>query len=336
MSNNIFAVCDKDENYGVRMVNYLLSRKNIPYTMHLFTELSDFQRFLENGTVKIALLGESMARKIKIKKTEGIEVFVLSEKGEHFNPSYKYIDRYQSRDAIVSQIFSQIEGVIDWDESRSSEKAKLIGVYSPVRRCLQTTFAITLGQLLAKEHKVLYMNFECYSGFSSLLRREYPSDLMDFLYFYNCAREKITTRLPSIIQKVNGLDFIPPGQSLLDMQGISGKQWMEILELLDNITDYEYIILDLSDSMNGLFDLLNMCYRIYTITKEDNFAMAKMIQYEQILRQNQYEGITDRTLKFRFPHFEGLPSDLNLLTHGELVSYVKSIIEEDLYGRKAG
>ena len=64
--------------------------------------------------------------------------------------------------------------------------------------------------------------------------------------------------------------------------------------------------------------------------------MAKISQYEQILRMNELDEIADKTVKCRFPFFEKLPSDLNLMTHGELAGYVKAIIREDLYEKQTG
>ena len=63
--------------------------------------------------------------------------------------------------------------------------AKVLGVYSPVGRCLKTSFALTIGKLLAQEERVLYLNLEEFSGLSVLMKEEYKSDLSDLLYFYN-------------------------------------------------------------------------------------------------------------------------------------------------------
>ena len=41
-------------------------------------------------------------------------------------------------------------------------------LYSPVHRCLQSSFALTLGQLLSEKHPTLYLNFEHYIGISEL------------------------------------------------------------------------------------------------------------------------------------------------------------------------
>lgn len=337
MKQKIFAICDSEETYAFRMAEYIVEKGNIPYALHLFTSTEEFSIFLQNNEISILLISESAMIKLQTKKLQTKldipNVFVLEETGQERMEEYVYINKFQSPDKIIKTMLEQMSEFSDWTKEKTEQESrlKIIGVYSPVRRCLQTSFALTMGQLLAKEHKVLYLNFECYSGFSQMLHKEFPADMMDMVYYFKCAKEKLSIRLPSIVQTINGLDFIPPGQSFLDMQGISGEKWVELLQMLEKIRDYEYLILDLTDGMNGLFELLSRCYKIYTITKDDSFAMAKMHQYERILQLNALDDIVSKTVKCRFPFFEKIPSDLSLMTHGELAGYVKAIIQEDLY-----
>ena len=349
MKQKIFAVCDLEETYAFRMAEYIVDRISMPYVLHLFTKTDELQPFLERQEISVLMIGESAIRQLKIKPTAP-NIFVLQENteesghvdellaGTEMGTSYKYINKYQNPEQIICELLEQITELKEWGVEKQAQglKIKIVGIYSPVRRCLQTTFALTMGQLLAREHKVLYLNFECFSGFSNMLHREFPADMMDMVYYFNCAKEKISTRLPSIVQNINGLDFIPPGEANLDMQGITGEKWIELIETIGKISDYEYLILDLTDGMNGLFELLSHCYKIYTITKDDSFAMAKMNQYEKILQLNELNDIADKTVKCRFPFFEKIPSDMNLMTHGELAGYVKAIIKEDLYEKQTG
>ena len=245
------------------------------------------------------------------------------------------INKFQNPDKIVEALSESITDLSDWnfEEAATDTAVKLIGIYSPVKRCLQTTFALTMGQILAQEHKALYINFENYSGFGQMLRREFSMDMMDLMYYFRCAKDKLPLRLSSITQNINGLDYIPPMQSFAGVREANGKQWLELCEYLAGIGQYEYIILDLDDGMEGLFDLLRQCYKIYTITKEDSFAVAKISQYEQILRFHELEEIAEKTVKCRFPTFQEVPVNLELMTHGELAGYVKAIVREDLYGK---
>lgn len=349
MKQKIFAVCDLEETYAFRMAEYIVDKISMPYALHLFTRTDELQPFLDRQEISVLLIGESAMRQLKTKPSAR-NIFVLQESGQdstqedglvpeaEIGTDYKYINKFQNPEQIICEMLEQITELESWSDERKAQglKMKLVGIYSPVRRCLQTTFALTMGQLIAREHKVLYMNFECFSGFSMMLHREFSTDMMDLVYYFNCAKEKLSIRLPSIVQNINGLDFIPPGETNMDMQGIAGEKWIELLETIGRISDYEYLILDLTDGMNGLFELLSRCYKIYTITKDDSFAMAKMNQYEKILQLNEMNDIAEKTVKCRFPFFEKIPADLNLMTHGELAGYVRSIIKEDLYEKQTG
>lgn len=341
MKQEILAVCDLEEAYAIRMAEYITRKMSLPYALHLFTKTAELENFLLKNKISVLLIGESAAGQLK-ENPDIPNVFVLWEGGKKEENNYRYIDKYQKPEAVIREVAEQMAEVQGWSacwpESRTEEKSKLkiIGIYSPVRRCLQTSFALTMGQLLAKEHKTLYLNFECYSGLDSMLHKEFQTDMMDLLYYFKCARDKLAIRLPTIVQNVNGLDFIPPGQSGLDMRSITGEQWLELLRAIEKISDYEFLILDLTDGMSGLFELLAHCFKIYTITKDDGFAMAKIRQYEQVLQLNALQEIADKTVKCRFPVFERLPSDLNRMTHGELAGYVRAIIREDLYEEQAG
>lgn len=337
MNQKIFAICDPEENYAFRMAEYIVEKGNIPYVLHLFTKTEELKIFLQEKEIAILLISECAMKQLNIKLNIP-NVFVLEEGGQGEKADYPYINKFQSPDKILKAMLEQLNDLESWNAQKTGQetKMKLIGIYSPVRRCLQTSFALTMGQLLAKEHKALYLNFEYYSGFSQMLHREFPADMADMIYYFRCAKEKISIRLPSMVQTINGLDFIPPGQSFPDIQALSGENWLELIQILGQVSDYEYLILDLTDGMNGLFALLSHCYKIYTITKDDGFAMAKMKQYEQILQLNALDEIAGKTVKCKFPFFAKLPSDLHLMTHGELAGYVKAIIQEDLYEKQTG
>lgn len=332
MKQNILAVCDLEEMYAFRMAEYIVEKGTIPYTLHLFTEPEELKRFLEKQEVGVLLIGESALQKLP-SEIPVPNVFVLEEAGREKKSEYCYINKFQSPEKIIGEMLEHMaeKGEIFPTALVQKESMKVIGIYSPIKRCLQTSFALTLGQIIARKHKVLYMNFELFSGLGQMLKREFQADLMDLVYYFQCAREKLTLKLPSMIQNINGLDFIPPGQTGPDLQQISGDNWIELLRVLEQAGEYEYLILDLTDAMNGLFELLSYCDKIYTITRDDGFAMAKIDQYERILQRNEMEDIVQKTVKCRFPFFQKLPADLNLLTHGELAGYVREIVQKDLY-----
>lgn len=336
MTHKIMAICDTEEGYAFRMAEYLLEKVKLPYTLHLFTAVEELEKFAGREEIEVLLIAESAWRLIKEEyiRKQVAQMFILRESGEAAGEDMRCISKYQSPEMVVQEILNVIADGSGWKgcPEATDTAAKMIGIYSPVKRCLQTSFALSLGQLLAKEHKTMYLNFEMYSGLGELLRREYQSDMLDVMYYFQSAREKLALRLPAIIQNAGGLDYIPPMQYSLGIKEVPGEQWLALCRDIAAIGEYEYMILDLDDGIDGLFDLLKNCQKIYTITREDPFAQAKLRQYEQMLQQGELEEISEKTVKCRFPIFQELPDSLDMMTHGELAGYVKSIIKEDIYG----
>lgn len=332
MKQKILAVCDLEEMYALRLTEYIVEKGTIPYILHLFTKPEELERFLARQEVTVLLIGENALQELS-SEVPVPNVFVLAEDGRTNKPEYYYINKYQSPEKILGEMLTYIaeKGEEFLITPEQEEKMKVVGIYSPIKRCLQTSFALTMGQIIAGKHRVLYINFEMFSGLEQMLNREFRMDLMDLVYYFKCAREKLILKLPSIVQTINGLDFIPPGQTGPDLQQISGENWLELLQILGQAGQYEYLILDLTDAMVGLFELLSYCDKIYTITRDDGFAMAKIDQYERVLQRNEMDDVVHKTVKCRFPFFKKLPTDLNLLTHGELAGYVREIVRTDLY-----
>lgn len=338
MKQKIFAICDMEEAYALRMAEYVLEKIRLPYALHLFTRVNELEKLMEQEEIEILLIAESALELLcaEYVRQQVAQMFILQENDLRENKfPASYISKFQSPEKIISAIIEQSDGIVDWRSigTQTETEVKLIGIYSPVKRCMQTSFALTMGQMLAREHRALYFNLESYSGFGQMLGREFLADVTDVMYYFRCDKDKLALHLPAIIQNINGLDYIPPMQSQTELWETDGRQWLELCKSIAEIGQYEYIILDLDDGMSGLFDLLKECYRIYTITREDSFAAAKLNQYEQILKFYELEEIADKTVKCRLPIFKEVSVNLELMTHGELAGYVKAIIREDLYGK---
>jgi len=119
----------------------------------------------------------------------------------------------------------------------------------------------------------------------------------------------------------------------LDLISITQREWKQLLYEIEVCTEYEYLLLDLSDSIQGLYEILRNCDRIYTMTAEDGFAMAKMDQYEKMLKQCQYEDVLEKTEKCNIPQITYLPKQLERLTATELAAEVKVFLKEDFYAK---
>lgn len=333
MVKKILALCDGEENYLYHMTDYLEKKDLQPFVIRSFTNTEQLRKFMNSNETELLLIAENVYEQ-GIEELPAAHILILNESGNEVGEKIENINKYQASENIFRAVMNSYTGGVEKVSQRiaAGREMKIIGNYTPIGHCLQTTFALTMGQILAKKHKTLYLNFEAYSGFGHLLDQKFAADITDVLYYFNCEREKLAYRLGGMVRSLNGLDYIPPVLSYRDLNDITGGQWIQLFQEIERDSDYEYLILDLSEQMKGLFDVLRACFRVFTIVREDGFAEAKVRQYELILQSMNYEDVAVKTKKWSLPLFHKIPSGLDQLTHGEVAGYVKKIIEEEIYG----
>lgn len=335
MKKHVFAICDTDECYANRLAEYLLTRRELPFEIRTYTKAAKLTAFLREHTADIVLVSEDTVTEELKAIVDGI-LILLCVSGKARETSLYCVDKFQSADKILRDIMAYCseKGLFVRSPIKSTEtKVKVIGVYSPVKRCLQTPFSLAMAQLLGRKGKVLYINLEAYSGYDRLMGTSLKTDLSDLFYYLKQGRDTFFSRVESMVIQVNGMDLLPPFFSSIDLCRISSEEWVEFLAALVRECPYEYLVLDLCDSIQGLFELLQNCYSIYTITKDDGIAQAKIDQYEKILKMAEYTDILEKTHKQFFPKFFKLPQNIEQLPYSELGEYVKNLLSEDGYGQ---
>lgn len=335
MEHNIkkkwMGICDPDETYALKLADYLMDKRIFPYEIMAFTGIEPMIDYASEQKAQILLVSESLWETDLI-PSAAVRPILLSDGNLGADDGIISVNKYQSCSQIVKEILKQLpEEELFLPACTSREKRlTIIASYSPIRRCLQTGFSLCMGQLLAKKHKVLYLNFESFSGFEELFRKKFHSDLTDLLYYFACDKSKLPYRLESIKETIGGLDYIPPVMNDENLSMIQGKQWLGLFQEIERSTDYEYLLLDLNEMIGGLFEILANSTLIYTIIKEDSRAAAKLSHYEAVLHHGGYEEVAAKTRKKLLPIFRQLNETPELFTHGELADYIKKVIEEDL------
>lgn len=329
MEHSILALCDAEEEYAQLLTEFLQKHRDLPWEIHTYTSVEELLRQEKGTEVAMLVIAESTfceeACTISSKR-----MVVLNESGVLHWDKVQNINKYQEADQVLRElleIYAEIAGR-QLPRLKSGSKTSLIGIYSPVRRCLQTGFALSMSQILAQRHRTLYLNFEHYAGITELLPEVQSRDLADLLYFLTAEKDKFRLRMQTIVRKKGNLDYVPPmkaGQNLLQ---IPAQEWMALLRKVEELEEYEYVILDLSESIQGLFEILKLCCRIYTLVKEDRVAQSKLIQYEQMMALAGCGDVLRRTCKCSVPLIRRLPEELEQYTRGDLAEYVRSQMED--------
>lgn len=324
--HKVMALCDMEEEYAQLMTEFMKKHKNLPWELHTYTNV---ETLLEAGTQGIDML--VVAESTFCRKLQEICprcVIVLNESGVMRWEGVSYVNKYQEAEEVLKQllgIYMEISDV-QLPVFRTNRKTIFIGNYSPVHRCMQTSFAITMSLMLAESHPTLYLNFEHYAGIAELLPDMQTLDMADLLYFLNAQKDKFRLRMQTILKHKGRLAYIPPMKSGQNLLGVTAEEWLGLLQKIEELEEYEYVVLDLGESMQGLFEILRMCTQVYTLTREDRIARSKLLQYEHVLALYEYGDVLGKTKRLSLSHIQKLPEELEQLTKGDMADLVKGIL----------
>ena len=332
--NRILVICDSDGEYSRRLADYL-RRNDCGMEVLVYTDPEAFITDMEGRSISLLLISEGFLEKVdsyardcgtEINIDAGRRYILLEERDTVAGEDCIY--KYQSAAVIIGLIGDDIEAKhrIVRDAGRQAGM-KLIGVYSPVSHTLKTTFAMTLGQIMAEEGEVLYINLEGYNGLTELLDIRSEYSMQDLIYEYSVNPLALENLLPGYTVKADGLNVLIPVRSPYELQETDPSLWISFISSLTSLRRYDSVILDLSDSVRGIPELLNVCTRVYMPVRNDGFSLAKLKDFDEVLlRYPGHEVISSKLIRLKFPYFEDIDGTLNRLKTGKLGRYIRSEI----------
>ena len=314
MKKKTLALFDSNLNYMEKLYRYLEDCRKIKLSICAFTDEEKLIEYMDREKIDYLIASED-------KKTDFSRVGQLIYIHENFQNEGIY--RYTPADGVVDRL-TKIIGLDINEGEFSNTDSKVIGVFSPVGRTMKTSFCTVLGQMLAKKNRVLYLNFESFSGMCSAWNAPRNGDMTDILYYFNNIRSEFVNKFRESLNNYNGLDMIKPAFYYIDLAYITPDVWDDFLNEIIGMNEYDYIILDLSEYLQGLFDsFLSRCFVIYTLTANDSRAQSKIFHYEQMLNEYKYDEILSKTKKISIPVIRNLPGEIDRLLYTELGDYVR-------------
>ena len=327
MKKRMMAVYDVDPFFADRFAEAANQREQIPFTVMAFSTMERLKQFSREQKIEILLIDAGLRGEAE--EIEAEQVIYLSdgellpEKGDA-----AWVYKYQSTANIVREVMGCYCVQPAEPKVAVGNKSILLGVYSPVNRCLKTSFSLILGQLLAKENKVLYLNLEDCSGFRKLMGQEGNGDFSDVLYYYGQWNGN-WARLKSLVYHWDNLDYILPARYPEDLCQFSAEQMANLLEQIGREGIYDMIIVDLGQLGKMAVHVLEVCDGIYMPIKQDWFSMAKVEEYEEYIKVSGHGALLEKTQKLNLPYsgrFADRKNYLEELLWGELGDYVRQVL----------
>lgn len=332
MNTGVLAIYDLEAGYADSLMQYINQKKSMPFRTVAFTNKDALYEYLRKNHIDILLIGtKDMEKKLE---EEDIEKIILLSDGEIFSEyiGYASIYKYQSSEKIIREILECFIEVNN--KGRTLDMAKdveIVAVYSPIKRIGQTTFALTMGQLLANNFRTLYINLEEFSAFDKVFHQSYEGDLSDLMYFYKQNPDTLPIKLKAIIHTIHQLDYIPPLIYSKDLRNIETDKWMELIEAIADTGMYEKIIIDIGSMVADIFSILRCCNKVFMPVTGDAVSLMKISAFEEYILKSETNEIIEKLIKVDLPLTDvdvGDESFLEKQVWSELGDYVRALLEE--------
>lgn len=321
-------ILDREEGYAKRFAGYINTLSAFPFEARYFVEYKQMEDYSKKNDIDIILATQEMINTIGDIKCNA--VIELSDDNVGNITKSGCIYKYQSCEMIIKQILYRIAENPNINKLVIRKNPmRIIGFYSPIKRIGQTRMAIIMGQLLAEKVRTLYINLEANSGLEELLDLEFGSDMSDLMYDIKNGHKEIAATIGSNVHRKGNLEIFPVMRDYRDLFGMTFSEWKELLKKLETDTDYEYVLLDISDGIQGIDEILKICNRIYMVKCDDMIATAKMNQYMDNADEEFVEDIKDKIVSCVIPECKNMTSVSLWGTANEIGDYCQSIIRDD-------
>lgn len=324
----VLAVYGMEPSYGERFAGYVNQKDKMPFTAMSFSSVEKLRQYGEDHEIEILLVDEEAREEVRDVKANQVMVLcqgvVVEEQDE--NPN---IYKYQSGDCVMREVMARYcSQPMEPALALIGRKAKVIGIYSPVNRCMKSSLALTMCRQIAGHETVLYMNLEEYSGFSKLVCDDYRTDLSDVLYLYRQGTYH-WMRLKSMVYNWGNVDYIPPVRYGEDLGQVTSEELALLIGRIAGESGYDKMVVDVGRMGHGVLPVLSVCDTVYMPIREDCVSAAKLEEFEAYLEEAADGSLRERIHKLKLPGTGSIMRGegyLDQLLYGELGDYVRLLL----------
>ena len=303
MDVKIFAICDTEKQYAVKLMEVFCEKKNLGFQIHAFSEPEELKQFALQTQIEILLIsGKFMSESISHLNIGKIILLSDGEIYESFS-DYESIYKYQSAEHIMKEVLcyyaeyaKPVTGM-----NYGKQEFEVYGVYSPVGRCGKSVLAECLAEHYGKKKKTLLLDLQSFSAKKEQLNEEELWDLADIVYFLRQGKKTFLYKLGSIVRSSQSFDYILPMKTPADLKSVTLAEWSELLEKLALDSDYRVVVIDFGNDICGLFQLLSQCTKVYMPVLPDVFSKNKVDNFEWNMREEHFEKVFESVQKVYLP-----------------------------------
>ena len=294
------AICDAGAHYRKKFAEYITKYKGEEIEVFTFSEEGVFAEKLEEIHFHIVVLGDAFKSWKTVLRERKIPVLLLLDRvesriaeeigfegggcsEEENDEGICSIDRYQSMDSILHRIYCMTEQECIPELLKRGGKTEYIGVCSPVRHEMQMLFSLVYASELAKEHRVLYLNFLEFSGFYEMCDIEDGLDVGDLILALRSNRIR-REQIRDCIYEMGALSYISPFRNSENIHELTVQDFNALLKVIEEEYAFELVVIDFGSGMKKFSKMLEVCSKIYCLSREGYYYQCQINQFLEYIK----------------------------------------------------
>ncbi|MFV0362095.1 MAG: hypothetical protein ACK5LL_03275 [Suipraeoptans sp.] len=280
-------ICDIESNYTKAFAQYFTKKKEFDIRIYACDTFEKVQSIASEVKIDFAFLSEELPYEDR-QRLSAKKIFVFTEEcRQAFNKDEIGLFKYQKMEDTLTIIMEHAEllvGESKLSKTLKKEKScKVIGTFSPCSKRSSTSYAIQSGKAHAKTSSVLFLSTQSYLRYPEFASGEDDKTIVDLAYYYRQESDDLSGFISLCVKEIENMKYILPGKVSGDIRSIEANEWLEILNIIIRNCYYEIIILDLSESMQGLYEVLRVCHEVHIPYSADEFNQESVNAFEQEL-----------------------------------------------------
>lgn len=291
-------------------------------TLVMFHDLEKALAFHKLNTVHILILDESHRESYRKQVEEAQipaihKVIIITEhKGimyEEEIPLYKY----QSSQVLVQSIYNTYVASLG-DLYSKFLQVKIIGIFSPSNSTYTSIYAERISEIVAREKRTLYVNFELFPCISP--NEEGKGTLSDLIYMIATSSKVSANQLTQICEGGDTFDYIYPILHSKDLFSIDSESLEKLFQWFLMQKQYEVICISLDYIFTFTEELFSYCDAIFSPIEDTTQAKRKQDVFLNMLQMEQKTNVIEKIYPYTVPQ-----GNLNM-EEARLQSFLQTVV----------
>ncbi len=327
----IMAVYDNDPAYAERLSDYVNRKEKGLFEAQAFTSKEKLDEYAKKHRIDVLLTGAGPGGSGPEAVPAGRTIYLTEEQTAKTAAGHT-VCKYQSGDDIIREVMAVYSETLPPEEvlpGLSVKGKRVVGVYSPVNRCGKTSLALAIGQVFAKEEKVLFITLDSFTGFTGLLDERWKRDLSDLIYYHRQGRFN-ALRLNSLVYYFGEMAWLPPLRFPEDLNQVSAGEMAALIAKILEESDYETIVLDVGAYGRQVIPFLELCQVVYMPVREDIFSRAKLDEFDAYINDSGKRPLKEKFFRVHVPMVTGIKRVEHFpqeLLWGDMGDFVRNLLK---------